>query len=129
MYAAYLATSGRSALRTVEKAAVLELRARPKRSSLAGEGHPGTLVEPAGGAILLGGPDADTFIAQRARDPEDVKDQGQPDSCALRIGTHEDHRDVQERWIEFPRAIVEPSRLGQRHAYDAWSQRDERQSV
>jgi hypothetical protein len=34
---------------------------------------------------------------------------------------HENHRDVQERWIEIARAVVEPSGLGQRHSHDALS--------
>jgi hypothetical protein len=60
---------------------------------------------------------------------EDMNDQGESDPCALDGGTHENHRDVQERWIELSCSAIEPSRLGQRHAYDAWSKRDKRQCV
>jgi hypothetical protein len=36
---------------------------------------------------------------------------------------------MQERGIGFSCATIEPSRLGQGHAYDAWPQRNERQRV
>ena len=127
--AGLIATLGPRRLPTIEEAFILEGRARPKGSALAGEGHPGSLVEPASGNVLPGRPDSDTPVADRARDVEDVKDEGEPDSCALRGGTHEYHRDVQERWIGVACAVVEPSRLGQRHAYDVWSRRYKRQSV
>jgi hypothetical protein len=51
-----------------------------KRSALAGEGHPGALVEPAGGRVVLSGPDGDTLISVRTGDVEDMKDQGKADS-------------------------------------------------
>ncbi len=100
-----------------------------KRSALAGEGHPGALVEPTGGRVVLGGPDGDTLISVRTGDVEHMKDQGEADSRALCGGMHEHHRDVQERRVEFTRAVIGPPRLGQRHAHDARSQCHERQGI
>ncbi len=59
------------------------------------------LVEPAGGGVVPGGPDVDALIAQRARDVDDLKDQGKPYPRAVRDWTHEHHRDMQQRWIGF----------------------------
>jgi len=113
----------------VNEAPVLEPRPGSKRSAPAGEGHPGALIELAGGRVLPGGPDADAPVAQRAGDVEQMKDKGETNSCALLDGTHEHHREVQERGIGLADAVVEPSGLGQRHAHDARSQRYERQGI
>ena len=90
----------------------MELRYRMKRSTLAGEGHPGALVEPAGGRVVPGGPDGDTLISVRTSDLEDMEDQGEADARPLLGGMHEHHRDVQERRVGFARAVIESSRLG-----------------
>jgi hypothetical protein len=58
-----------------------------------------------------------------------MKEQRVADSRALRSGVYEHHRDVQQRRIELTGAAVEAPRLGQRHAHDTWSQRDERQGI
>lgn len=78
----------------VEDAFVLKSHARPEGVVLPVRVHPGLLVEPASGTVLADRPNSDTLKAHRARDIEDVKDQREPDSCALRGGTHEHHRDV-----------------------------------
>lgn len=51
-----------------------------KGSALAGKDHPGALVEPAGGRVVLSCPDSDTLISVQTGDVEDMKDQGKADS-------------------------------------------------
>jgi hypothetical protein len=107
----------------------MQRQTRPQGRGFSGQGHPGSLVKPASWFVLSGRPDSDPLTAHRARYVENVEEQREPNSGALRSGTHEHHRDVEERRIQPARSIVESSGLCQRHAYDSCSRRYKRQCI
>jgi len=107
----------------------LDLRAGEHTCGFARSRHPDALVEPAGGGVIAVGPDTRPLVAQRAGCVENVEDKRSADACSLRSGVHEDHRDMQKRRIELALTVIEAARLGERHAYDFWSKRHERQGI
>jgi hypothetical protein len=53
----------------------------------------------------------------------------EPDPCALGGGTNETIEMCRSVGSRSPAPVIEPSGLGERHTYDVWAKRDERQCV